>query len=138
MTKTPIAWVIALFLVWTSGCSTLREFSPSHDHFESGLSLFNQGHFEAAIPYFERATRENPSFAEGYFYLGRSYISLSRWRSAIQPLRTAFRLAPQEAQGEILNLLIDASFAAALNDLHLGDRLGPLPDRLPDRLKNSL
>jgi tetratricopeptide (TPR) repeat protein len=138
MTKTSIAWVLTVLLVLTSGCSAVREFNPTYDNFDSGLSLFNQGQFEAAIPYFERATREDPNFAEGYFYLGRSYISLSRWRSAIQPLRTAFRLAPEEAQGEIMTLLIDASFAAALNDFHLGDRLGPLPDPSPDRFNNSL
>jgi hypothetical protein len=35
-------------------------------------------------------------------------------------LRTAFRLAPQDAQQEIVNLILDATFAAALNDLNLG------------------
>ena len=124
-----------LFLCWilTGACSTLREFNPSYESFDRGLSLFNQGQFEAAIPYFEHATQEDPGFAEAYFYLGRSYVSLSRWRSAIQPLRTAFRLAPQETQGEIMSLLVDATFAAALNDFHLGDRRPPLPEQLPGR-----
>jgi tetratricopeptide (TPR) repeat protein len=132
MTKAVISWGLSLSLVLVCGCSALRGFSPSHTSFEQGLNLFNQGRFESAIPYFQSATREDPNFAEAYFYLGRSYISLSRWRSAIQPLRTAFRLAPHEVQGEIGNLLIDAMFAAALNDFHLGDRRGPLPERLPE------
>ena len=134
MTK---ALVLTLAVIVLSGCATLRGFNSS-DSFDHGVSLFNQGRFEAAIPYFQSATREDPSFAEAYFYLGRSYVSLSRWRSAIQPLRTAFRLAPQEAQGEIMNLLIDATFAAALNDFHLGDRRGPLPERLPEQSKEAL
>ncbi len=134
----------AFILCWllTGACSTLREFNPRYENFDRGVSLFNQGQFEAAIPYFERATREDPDFAEAYFYLGRSYVSLSRWRSAIQPLRTAFRLAPQETQGEIMNLLIDATFAAALNDFHLGERMEPrseqLPGPFPDRSYNPL
>lgn len=134
MTK---ALVLTLAVIVLSGCATLRRFTAGNS-FDQGVSLFNQGHFEAAIPYFQSATREDPNFAEAYFYLGRSYVSLSRWRSAIQPLRTAFRLAPQEAQGEIMNLLIDATFAAALNDLHLGDRRGPLPERLPEQSKETL
>ena len=80
--------------------------------------------------------RENP-FAlppdPAYLYLGRSYISQSNWRAAIQPLRTAFRLSPTEAQEEIVNLIIDAGFAAALNEFHLGDRIGP-----PSRSKEIL
>lgn len=134
MTK---ALVLTLAVIGLSGCATLRGFTASNN-FDQGVSLFNQGHFEAAIPYFQSATREDPNFAEAHFYLGRSYVSLSRWRSAIQPLRTAFRLAPQVAQGEIMNLLIDATFAAALNDFHLGDRRGPLPERLPEQSKEAL
>ena len=131
------ALVLALGVVAASGCATLRGFyAPSS--FEQGMALFNHGRFEEAIPHFESATREDPNFAEAYFYLGRSYIGVSRWRSAIQPLRTAFRLAPREAQGEIMNLLIDAAFAAALNDFRLGDRLSPPPERLPDRFQELL
>lgn len=134
MTK---ALVLALAVVLFSGCATLRGFG-SQTSFDRGLSLFNQGQFEAAIPHFQRATREDPEFAQAYFYLGRSYISLSRWRSALQPLRAAYRLAPNEAKGEIMNVLTDAVFAAALNDFHLGDRRGPLPERVPPRLDDTL
>jgi len=131
------ALVLALGVAIVSGCATLRGFyAPSS--FEQGLALFNHGRFDEAIPYFESATHEDPNFAEGYFYLGRSYIGVSRWRSAIHPLRTAFRLAPREAQGEIMNLLIDAAFAAALNDFHLGDRLGPSPQRPPEPFQELL
>ena len=134
MTK---ALFLTLAVIVLSGCATLRGFTAGNS-FDQGVSLFNQGRFEDAIPYFQRATREDPNFAEAYFFLGRSYVSVSRWRSAIQPLRTAFRLAPQEAQGEIMNLLLDATFAAALNDFRLGDLPGPLPERLPEQPKEAL
>jgi len=116
---------LAIALVATSSCATLGRFSPGYDNFEQGLALFNQGRFAAAEPYFERATRQNPDFAEAYFYLGRTYISQSKWRSAIQPLRTAFRLSPREAQQEIMDLILDATFAAALNDFKLGEDRRP-------------
>jgi tetratricopeptide (TPR) repeat protein len=133
MTK---AVVLILAVLLFSGCATLRGFN-AHNSFDRGVSLFNQGQFEAAIPHLETATREEPDFAPAYFYLGRSYISLSRWRSAIAPLRAAFRLAPSEAKGEIMTVLTDAMFAVALNEFHLGDGRGPSPERLPPRFPDD-
>jgi tetratricopeptide (TPR) repeat protein len=90
---------------------------------DEGVTLFNQGRFAAAIPYLEAAIYDDPNSARAYLYLGRAYISQSNWRAAIAPLRTAFRLAPQDAQQEIVNLIIDAGFAAALNDFRFGELL---------------
>ncbi|MGE5817548.1 MAG: tetratricopeptide repeat protein [Deltaproteobacteria bacterium] len=126
----PLAYL--LMVVFLSSCS-IRTFNPGYDSFERGLALFNQGRFDSAVAHFERATRENPNDAQAYLYLGRSYISLSRWRSAIQPLRTAFRLSPENAKEEVMNLLVDALFAAALNDFNLGDKIAP-----PQQLKEIL
>ena len=123
---------LALVLTIASGCATIGHFR-GEDSFARGLALFNQGRFAASIPHFEAATHEDPELAQAYFYLGRAYVSESRWRSAIQPLRTAFRLAPEAAKQEIIDLLIDATFAAALNDFNLGDRIPP-----PARFKDTL
>ena len=112
--------------IFLSSCATFGRFGPAYESFDQGVALFNQGHFADAVPHFERATRQNPEFGEAYFYLGRSYVSQSKWRAAIPPLRTAFRLSPREAQQEIINLIMDATFAAALNDFNLGgERGGP-------------
>jgi tetratricopeptide (TPR) repeat protein len=119
---------LALGLVFSaSSCATLRGFDPAYDHFDQGLALFNQGRFADAVPYFEDATHENPEFAQAYLYLGRAYISQSKWRAAIQPLRTAFRLSPRGAQQELMDLILDATFAAALNDFRLGEERTPPP-----------
>ena len=112
----------------------MGRFNPGYDSFDQGLALFNQGRFDAAVPYFEDATHENPEFAQAYFYLGRAYISQSKWRAAIQPLRTAFRLSPREAQQEIMDLILDATFAAALNDFKLGEERTPPPARSKELL----
>lgn len=132
MTTKVAGMFLALALTLGSACATVGHFREE-DRFARGLALFNQGRFAASIPHFEAATREDPEFAQAYFYLGRAYVSESRWRDAIQPLRTAFRLAPEAAKQEIMDLLIDATFAAALNDFHLGDRITP-PVRFNDTL----
>ena len=118
---------LALATLLVASCSSVGRFSPGYASFDQGLALFNQGRFDAAVPYFEDATHENPQFGQAYFYLGRAYISQNKWRAAIQPLRTAFRLSPREAQQEIMDLILDATFAAALNDFKLGEERAPPP-----------
>jgi len=124
MTKKSIAsLIITLTVVLTSSCALIGQ-----GNFDQGLALFNQGRFAAAIPHFEEATHDNPNSAQAYLYLGRAHLSQSNWRAAIQPLRTAFRLSPTDAQQEIMNLIIDAGFAAALNEFRFGELLNP-PNR---------
>jgi len=109
-----------LFLFFTA-CTTLPLFREGQASFDRGLALFNQGKFQEALPHFQRATVENPEFAQAYLYLGRSQVSQRRWREAIPPLRTAYRLSPEETKQEVFNLLLDALFAAAID--------GFIPDR---------
>jgi tetratricopeptide (TPR) repeat protein len=125
MKNSVVMTFLALAMMFVTSCASLGRFNPAYDSFDRGLALFNQGRFDAAIPYFEDATHENPEFGQAYFYLGRAYISQSKWRAAIQPLRTAFRLSPREAQQEIMDLILDATFAAALNDFKLGEERTP-------------
>lgn len=116
---------IAVSLALLTSCSSVGRWGSNRDVLETGLTLFNQGRFADAIPYLEDATHDNPRDALAYLYLGRAYISQSKWRQAIAPLRAAFRLSPRHAQEEIINLIIDAGFAAAINDFKLGDILDP-------------
>jgi cytochrome c-type biogenesis protein CcmH/NrfG len=115
----PLIFTMAVALL--SSCATLRSFTPGLDSFEEGMASFNQGHFDSAIQHFRRSTLENPNSGQAFLYLGRSYISVGRWKSAIQPLRTAFRLLPHQAKDEIMNLIVDAVFAAATSDPRLGE-----------------
>jgi tetratricopeptide (TPR) repeat protein len=121
MAKAFAPLIFTMVVALLSSCATLRSLTPGHNSFEDGLALFNQGQFDSAIQYFRQSTFENPNSAQAYLYLGRSYISLGRWKSAIQPLRTAFRLSPHEAKDEIMNLIVDAVFATATNDPRLGE-----------------
>jgi tetratricopeptide (TPR) repeat protein len=132
--KNRAAIFLALVTFFLTSCASLGRFNPAYDSFDRGLALFNQGRFADSVAYFERATRQNPEFGEAYFYLGRAYVSQSKWRAAIPPLRTAFRLSPRAAQQEIMNLIVDATFAAALNDFDLGGDRRSRPEPLKELL----
>ena len=111
-TKICAYWL--MLVLGMSSCATLPIFQPGRDSFDQGMALFNQGNFTDALPYFQRATEEDPKFAQSYFYLGRSLINLRRWRDAIPPLRTAYRLAPEATKQEITDVLFDALLAVAV------------------------
>jgi tetratricopeptide (TPR) repeat protein len=119
-----------VLLVGLTSCSAFTTVPAGQASFDRGLALFNRGHFREAIPHFERATAENPTLAPAYLYLGRSHLSMRRWRDAIQPLRTAHRLSPEGTKHEAFTLLMDALFAAALG--------GAADDRPPEQLKHLL
>jgi tetratricopeptide (TPR) repeat protein len=127
--RVTVLWLSLALLV--PACTSVRPFQPGYGSFERGLALFDQGQFDEAIPYFRRATAEDPEFGEAFLYLGRSYLNTRRWRDAIQPLRAAYRLAPAETKDEVFNFLLDALFAAAGGSLPY-DR-----SRAPDRPQDT-
>ncbi|MBI2487836.1 MAG: tetratricopeptide repeat protein [Deltaproteobacteria bacterium] len=102
-------------------CAGLGILSGAQSEFDKGLALFNAGKYEAALPRFRRATELDPDFGRAYLYLGRSYLNLDRWSEAVPPLRTAFRLSPDETKKEVINLLVDALFGAAIYEFNKGN-----------------
>jgi len=102
-------------------CAGLNLPGSSQSAFETGLGLFNQGKYEDAIPHFVKATEIDPEFGRAYLYLGRSQLNLRRWAEALTPLRTAYRLAPEEAKREAVQILIDALIGAGGASLAKGD-----------------
>jgi tetratricopeptide (TPR) repeat protein len=81
--------------------------------FETGMTFFNQGKYKDGADHFEKAIKENPDFANAYLYLGRSYLNLGDFSKAIPPLKTAYRLSPEEVKKQVLALLLDALFNAS-------------------------
>jgi len=79
----------------------------AQSEFDDGLSLFNRGHYDDAIPHFEKATEIDPDFAKAYLYLGRSYLNIGKWKEAVPPLRTAYRLSPGETKKEVADIILD-------------------------------
>ncbi len=114
-----IPLVAVIFLI--NSCSGAQLFSGAQYEFDQGLALFNTGKYEEAIPRFQKAVEIDPEYARAYLYLGRSYLTLTRWNKAIPPLRTALRISPGETKREALNLLIDALFGVAVAEFKSGD-----------------
>ena len=104
-----------------SSCAGIMINSEARYFHEQGLTLFNQGRFDEAIPYFEKAVSLEPHFYQAHLYLGRSYLNLRTYGKALSPLRSAYRLSPSNFKQEIADLLIDALLGAAFSELKQGD-----------------
>ncbi|MEW6585690.1 MAG: tetratricopeptide repeat protein [Nitrospirota bacterium] len=98
--------IVSAILLHTVSCAGLQA-RQARSEFDTGLSLFNSGRYADAVSHFEKAIEFDPEFGKGYLYLGRSYLNLGRWREAVPPLRTAFRLAPDETKREIADIVLD-------------------------------
>jgi tetratricopeptide (TPR) repeat protein len=122
--KKLLALLVMVFLI--ASCAGIPYQNEAHYAYEEGLALFNQGKYTEAIPHFQRAIELDPEYSSPYLYLGRSYLILSRWTDAIQPLRTAFRLSPTEFKGEAVSLLLDALIGGALAEFKAGNFEGSI------------
>ncbi|MFZ5907100.1 MAG: tetratricopeptide repeat protein [Nitrospirota bacterium] len=98
---------LLLFLASLVACAGVLEKRDAESEFDLGMSLFNRGKYDEAIPHFEKATELVPEFGEAYLYLGRSYLNVGRWSEAIPPLRTAYRLSPGKTKKEIADIILD-------------------------------
>jgi tetratricopeptide (TPR) repeat protein len=85
----------------------------AQSEFDSGLALFHHGQYEVAIPHFERATELVPDFGRAYLYLGRTYLKMGKWQQALSPLKTAFKVAPEESGRETAEIVMDVFFKSA-------------------------
>lgn len=111
--------VIAMLAFALASCATM--FPGAQSEFDLGMQFFNQGRYADAIPHFQRASEHDPNFADAFLYLGRCYVSTGRYVEAIQPLRTAYSLAPEKTRRETFTILLDALIGAALSEVKRGD-----------------
>lgn len=116
-----IAFVCLFVALVTASCTGMSFLSGAKGEFDAGLNFFNRGVYDQAAPHFLKATELDPEFDKAYLYLGRSYLSLGRWGEAVQPLRTAYRLAPVETRKEIGSILFDALLSSAVGELKQGN-----------------
>ncbi|MEO0249297.1 MAG: tetratricopeptide repeat protein [candidate division WOR-3 bacterium] len=95
-------------------CAGLGIRSSAQSEFDSGYASFSQGKYEQAASHFRKAAEIEPTFGKAYLYLGRSYLAMGRFIEAIQPLRTAYELSPDEAKKETFNLILDGLIGGAV------------------------
>lgn len=117
------AIIAGLFLFSCAGVSVSPE---ARADLNAGLSLFNQGKFDAALPFLERAASAEPDYYEAHLYLGRTYLNMKRYGKAIGPLRRAYRLSPDDFKSQAADILIDALLGAAFEELGRGNFEGTL------------
>ena len=116
------SFALLLAALLFSSCSMLPGFvSDAQNEFDQGLAFFNQGRYQEAAARFQKATELDPNFGRAYLYLGRSYVNLRSWGQALAPLRTAYRLVPDETKSEVLGILVDALLSLGLDAFKSGD-----------------
>jgi tetratricopeptide (TPR) repeat protein len=113
-------FIISCVLIFCS-CAGLFINRDARNEFEKGLSLFNHGRYGEAVPRFQKAAEIYPKYTEAFIYLGRSYLNLGKWAEAIAPLRTAYRLSPEDTRKEAVNFLLDALIGGALAESEKGN-----------------
>jgi tetratricopeptide (TPR) repeat protein len=118
--------LIILALLFCSCTLVTNLISTAQSEFDQGVVLFNSGKYQEAVVKFLKATEMDPNFGRAYLYLGRSYINLKNWRQALDPLRTAYRLIPEDTKGEVVSILIDALFTVGLDAFKAGDFLSAI------------
>ncbi|EGJ48817.1 tetratricopeptide repeat protein [Desulfocurvibacter africanus] len=127
-----IAICIVLAALMTA-CAGLGLSRSAKNEFEEGLRLYNAGEYAQAVPHFQKATQEEPEYAEAFLYLGRAYLNQGKWSQALPPLRTAWRLSPDETRDQVLDVLMDALIGAGTSAFETGnytDALGYLREGL--------
>jgi len=113
--------ISVLVITFFGSCAGLGTGGSALAQFEKGLSLFNRGKYEKAASHFIRATELDPDYTKAYIYLGRSYIGLKQWYSALHPLRTAYRISPEKVRTEVSNLLIDTLLSLVISEIRKGN-----------------
>ena len=110
--------IASVFLVSCAGVSISPEVRAD---FNAGLNLFNQGKFDAALPFLQKAVAAEPDYYEAQLYLGRTYLNMKDYGKAVPALRRAYRLSPEDFKSQAFDILIDALMGAAFAELGKGN-----------------
>jgi tetratricopeptide (TPR) repeat protein len=80
-----------LFALWAVGQLAS---SGAVQHLKAGMEADRQGHVEAAILEYRKATELDPKLADAFVALGQAYIERQDYKDAVPPLTHALALAP--------------------------------------------
>jgi len=85
---------------WNEG-TTAEWISSAEGSYFAGLIYLWVEDYEKALPYFEKAARQKPRYAEAYFQIGYCNSELGRYRDAIAAYREAIRIEPDFAEAHL-------------------------------------
>jgi tetratricopeptide (TPR) repeat protein len=88
--------------------------SPGAEHIEAGIQAHKQGHFDAAIAEFRKATEADPNLVQAFLYLGEEYSQIHDYNAAVEPLKRALALQPDldEAHRQLGYVLLSLGFVS--------------------------
>ena len=65
--------------------------------YSTGLVFAFSAEYEKALPYFEKAVKKDPGYADAYFNIGYCNLKLGRYEEAIEAYKQAIRINPDDA-----------------------------------------
>ncbi len=86
-----------LVIIFLTGCPPKPPPPTARDHYDQGMSAFNQGDYRYAANSFEKAVDMDRNFADAYFQLGRSYVRLKLHTKAIYAYKSCIEIRPSYA-----------------------------------------
>jgi len=104
--------------------------SEGAQHMQAGIDAHKQGHYDAAVSEFRKATETDPNLVQAFLYLGEEYSLMHDYGAAIAPLTRAVELSPDldEAHRQLGYVLLSGGFAAQaiphLERVHAVEALG--------------
>jgi len=104
--------------------------SEAAQHMQAGVEAHRQGHYDAAIVEFRKATEIDPNLTQGFLNLGEEYMQAHDYGAAIPPLKRALELSPdlEAAHLQLGYALLSQGFAAEaiphLERVHALEALG--------------
>jgi len=67
----------------------------------TGLTFLWAEEYEKALPYFEKAVKKDPSYADAFCQIGLCNGKLGRYMEAIEPFKQAIRIKPDYAEAHL-------------------------------------
>ncbi len=104
--------------------------SEAAQQMQAGVEAHKQGHFDAAIAAFRKATEADPKLVDAFLDLGEEYMQTHDYGAAIAPLKRALELSPdlEDAHLQLGYALLSQGFAAEaiphLERVHAVEALG--------------
>lgn len=87
--KTFNEWNVGILEDWLASAEGL---------YNKGLTFIWIEDYKNALPYFEKAVKENPNYADAYYCIGHCNNELKRYTEAIEACKQAIRIKPDFAE----------------------------------------